>query len=701
MRKRRWMKESSMGEKANNVINIWQAKQERDGRDNLAEFINFAKTELTLYNEQGWEADRWKPNKGQTLVFGFQEEGNNYSKVELFKQPYLNFVKAFIKQQMTIKEITSAHIWMSMFRFLYKALLSQYPDQAPCILNVNGQTLKETKILIEVEKYSPLRKYHIGGKLKSLADWLVNNNFVLTLPKYKNPFRKPAHTAEQVSEEGDKFREERCPTMHEMLTFADCFSKAETIADKYYTSALVLLCFAPARINELSGLTIHSLQEGDDGGWYIVWYGSKGFKDHRKGVPELMLDVVKKAFQTLKEISEPARKAAKWAYERPFEFFRHEGCITLKSHGESVQMSQQEFAYAMDVVGTLHHTNKEVINTPVKWINAFLAKNELTYERLNQLVHGKYQNKDWPNNPKSERPVWENLLLIRDLELKPGSSTKNFSWVMPKVDTFNNQISKKDKKMSTLWERFGVFNEDGSVISLTTHQFRVWLNTHCKRGGVDDWKIAQWSGRADIKQNSAYDLRTSKEKNELAKQLMVTNYKESPSALALRKANLPVPLKSLGINREGVADFSGIGFCTHDFAQTPCTKAGECVTCKEHVCMKGVPETLEELKHLEKLISEQYVTAQNAAGDSVFGADRWVTHFGWKLAHIRTLIHRMTDDQLDDGTIIRIPVEHDPSPTRRALGDKGLQSEFDAKKENQVSENAIGGATMGQLLGIC
>ena len=147
-----------MGEKANNVINIWQAKQERDGLDNLAEFINFAKTELTLYNEQGWEADRWKPNKGQTLVFGFQEEGNNYSKVELFKQPYLNFVKAFIKQQMTIKEITSAHIWMSMFRFLYKALLSQYPDQAPCILNVNGQTLKETKILIEVEKYSPLRR---------------------------------------------------------------------------------------------------------------------------------------------------------------------------------------------------------------------------------------------------------------------------------------------------------------------------------------------------------------------------------------------------------------------------------------------------------------------------------------------------------------------------------------------------------------
>ena len=61
----------------------------------------------------------------------------------------------------------------------------------------------------------------------------------------------------------------------------------------------------------------------------------------------------------------------------------------------------------------------------------------------------------------------------------------------------------------------------------------------------------------------------------------------------------------------------------------------------------------------------------------------------------------MTDDQLDDGTIIRIPVEHDPSPTRRALGDKGLQSEFDAKKDNQVSENAIGGATMGQLLGIC
>lgn len=54
--------------------------------------------------------------------------------------------------------------------------------------------------------------------------------------------------------------------------------------------------------------------------------------------------------------------------------------------------------------------------------------------------------------------------------------------------------------------------EDGTPIALTTHQFRVWLNTHAKIGGVDDWKIAQWSGRADYRQNSAYDLRTLEQK---------------------------------------------------------------------------------------------------------------------------------------------------------------------------------------------
>jgi hypothetical protein len=680
-----------------NVIKIWEAKHQQDGKKNLEEFVRFAKDELKLYSEQGWVVEKWKPNKGQTLVFGFQD--GNYAPIEPFEKPFMDFVKAFIRQQMTIKEISSAHMWIAMFRKLYQALQEQHSGVPPCILNVNNQTIKNTEQKIRDDNAVAMRKYHLGGKLQAFVHWLSKNKIILTLPVYKSPFKKPAHTSEQLGEEGDKFREERCPSMHEMLCLADCYARAETVADKYYTSSLVLLCFAPARFNELGGLTINSLQQGDDGGWYVVWYGSKEYPDHPKGVPDLMLDTVKSAFKRVKDISEPARMAAKWAHDHPDAFFRHDQCITKPQHLEGEQITQREFAHAMNVVGSLHQVDKEKLNTPTKWINALLDEKNLTYRRLNSLVHERYKKKGWPNNSKSDRPVWENLLLIRDLELKPASATKDFSWVMPNVDTFNAQTTRKDKKMSNLWERFEMINENGKPLSLTTHQFRVWLNTHAKIGGVDDWKIAQWSGRADLTQNAAYDLRTLEQKNRLKTQLMVSSYDDVPSALVLRKARLPVPLRSVGVDREGIADFTGIGFCVHDFARTPCTKAGECVTCKEHVCIKGIPETLEELEFLETNIAEQLEHAVKEAGDDTFGADRWVTHLGWKLAHIRTLIKNKTDNTLADGTIIRIPVEHDPSPTRLALAEKGFNTELDKEKSDQDENKVASNVSMRQLLG--
>lgn len=241
--------------------------------------------------------------------------------------------------------------------------------------------------------------------------------------------------------------------------------------------------------------------------------------------------------------------------------------------------------------------------------------------------------------------------------------------------------------IAELWERFGIKDEDGSEISITSHQLRVWLNTHAMNGGMDDYLLAMWSGRADVTQNRAYDGRTESEKDRLKNKVMEIDHKSPPTALALFSDRLPVPLPSLGVNREGVADFTGIGFCVHNFAQTPCTKTGECITCKEHVCMKGLPDTLENLEQMELLIAEQLESAKAAATDLTFGADRWVTHLGWKFAHIRTIIENLKNPDVPNGSIIRIPVAHDPSPTRRALYAKGQTTELNS---TVVDNNHIG-----------
>ena len=98
------------------------------------------------------------------------------------------------------------------------------------------------------------------------------------------------------------------------------------------------------------------------------------------------------------------------------------------------------------------------------------------------------------------------------------------------------------------------------------------------------------------------------------------------------------------------------------------------MTCKEHVCIKGMPKTLDRIKRLEEQVSTQLAKAKLDAESHIFGADRWVTFLGWKLSHIRTQRQRMESDNVPEGAVLWIPPEHDPSPIKRALEQRNLKT---------------------------
>ncbi|MDP3210398.1 hypothetical protein [Methylotenera sp.] len=676
----------------NNKILIWEPKHIRDARKNLDEFINFAKNELTIYSNQkddhgnGWGAGKWKTihtKKSTTMVFGFST--NAYKINELFKNPFMDFSKAFIRQEQTIYEASSVSDWIAVFRLIYRALETANLNNSPSILdlNANVQTLIGNSLrLLDVTE---AKKYHYGAKLEKLYKWLSDKRILINLPVWRNPHRKQKNKVERLDEESIKWREERCPSMHQMLSIADCFARAESVKDQYITSVLVLLCFAPGRAHEVNSLTIHSLQKDDDGQYFVSWHAGKGFGDTRKMVPYLMVDIVKQAFGRLIKIGEHARKAARFAYENPGIYMLDDESVSEKGFPQDKPLSPIQFAKAMSISHKNSRGKEFTWETfPQLWIKQLIKTGVPTYSSLSLHVLESYKNKEWPKNPLTDRPVWENLCLIRENELHDEFPAKNFSWQNINVNQINDQLGKRTKSIKTLWERFGIKDENGEEIELSSHQLRVWLNTHAYNGGMNDYIIAIWSGRADSSQNKAYDARTKEEKERVKNMLMSFDLKKAPSPLELYSVNMPVSLKGLGINRDGVADFTGLGFCVHNYAQTPCTKAGECITCKEHVCIKGLPDTLENLEEMELLISEQLERAKKENEDLTFGADRWVTHFGWKLAHIRALIYKLKDPAIENGALIRIPIEHDPSPTRRALMSKGHKTQFENNSEKTV-----------------
>jgi hypothetical protein len=192
---------------------------------------------------------------------------------------------------------------------------------------------------------------------------------------------------------------------------------------------------------------------------------------------------------------------------------------------------------------------------------------------------------------------------------------------------------------------------------------------------MDSWQLAKWAGRARIEDNRHYDLRTPEERDDQVRAVVLLT--ERPTALEARKLNLPVSYQDLGLNRIGIADVTEFGMCTHDYAMSPCIKAGECMTCKEHVCIKGMPKTLKRILRLEKLVASQFEKAKFDAESGVFGADRWETHLGWKLAHIRTQRTRLESNETPEGAVLWIPPEHDPSPIRRALAQRNYKTSSD------------------------
>lgn len=687
----------------------FQPKHEISAKQNLDSFIEHCKNTLTLYDDQGgWQSNNWQhkqKNRSIAMTFSKYRVKSNPSNFEPLGEPFLSFAKAYIRYNQSIKAVSSVTNKMVALRMLHDALVAVHGIAN--VLKTDGLVIGELETITKQRVTNKDRRNKIGYQIESLLEFIRSKRIVPALQSWENPWPKVGAKAERTDENSRKWQDTRCPSMHQMLALADSYANAETLEDKYWSSVITLLMFAPGRAGELSELTVDCLHRGENGALGVRWYAEKGFGHTIKWVPEALEETVIEAHSRLMEIGKPAREAAKYAYEHPNVFMRHEDCCTLDNFAEDKPLNAYQFAHAMNfgekssskIVDKTKDFNSDTAwnilgSDKSGWIAKLRESGNLTYKELARYVFDSYSGADWPNLPSIDRPVWESLVLIRDREFHNSANARSFSWRLPSVNELNAQLASRDKLKKppkTLFQRMGYVDEDGSDIRLTSHQIRVWLSTNAERGGMDAWQLARWAGRSRINDNRHYDLRTQDEREQQARSIL--EYNERPTALEAIKLNLPVSYKDLGVNRIGIADVTEYGMCVHDYAMSPCTKGGECMTCKEHVCIKGMPETLERITRLEKQVESQFNKATEDEADSVFGADRWVSHLGWKLAHIRTQRERLESEETPEGAVLWIPPEHDPSPVKRALEQNDL--DISASDQDLVEESEV-----AMLLGI-
>ena len=669
-------------------ITFFQPRSVLDSKQNLMDFISHCRENLTLYEEQGgFMADKWHFTEGARtfpMTFSKYSEKNNSYSYDPLDEPFLTFAKARVRYTQTERQVKSIGNQMIVLRLVHDALMAVHGEVD--VLKTDGLVLEKVRELTDQRYPESDLRYRLGQQMELLYDFLRKKAITPALPLWVNPWPRGRAKAERTDKESIEWQSERCPSLHQMTSIADCFSKAITLEDKYWSSLLTFLMFAPSRGGELPFLTIDCLHTTENGRLGVRWFGEKGFGDTIKWVPEVMREVVIEAHRRLIEISEPARTAARFACVNPGVFYRHEDCITPSEFSEEMPLNALEFGYAMnyghqmlnEVEKKLHRSGDEYAWKKYgqqKWLAEVREHGNPTYQKLAQYTLSQYKNQDWPNIPGSSNPIYNALFLMRDREFHSDFKPRDFSWVLPSVNQINAQLAPRrglKNPIKSLFQRFGIVDEDGSDIALTSHQLRVWLSTNAERGGMDSWQLAKWSGRARIQDNRHYDLRTPDEREAQVRSVMVLT--EKPTALEAIKLNLPVSYQDLGLHRVGIADVTEYGMCTHDYAMAPCTKGGECMTCKEHVCIKGMPKTLDRIKRLEEQVSTQLAKAKLDAESHIFGADRWVTFLGWKLSHIRTQRQRMESDNVPEGAVLWIPPEHDPSPIKRALEQRNLKT---------------------------
>ena len=650
-------------------------RADRDALENIANFIDLASSELSAFGgRDAWASDKW--SHGTTVaVFSTKTEAFDSYSYTPMADPFKQFAKAHVKYQFSHRPTKVLNTMLGALRCLEAGLLKTCGRAEIQLINLSVLD-KSAELCREFYRSADVQ-YQTGRQMKAIVDFARENGMAPAMGLWKSPFKKPAILTEDIGPEGRAHRDKKLPSNAVMLMVADLFAQASDTESRYFTSIFILLMATPSRISEVLRLPTDCIQwEPDNEGapqMYLRWRAAKGGGATKKWVVPAMHDAVREAVRRLTEIGTPAREAARFAFENPGDFMPHAGCLVSPKSALNRNLTPHELCAALGL--KLHGNGQKKLDSEAwssvavsKPFRPLIAQRRTSYLDLAGVVAKVYCGREWPFVDEQRTvEAWNALCLHRENEFHPGFSVKEFSWRLARQNEVNSRMS--SDKGHSLFDRSGMKNSDGSVIELTTHQLRHWLSTMCERAGMDDYTLAQWAGRAKVTDNRHYDHRTPEERLAEAREILQV---EKPPLLDRIKSRQPVNYQELGVDRLGTAKATLYGMCVHDYAMAPCEKQRECMTCKEHVCIKGDHVSLERIKLLEAQTEQLLTRAQEAHEDGIFGADRWVDNHKWKLAHTKAIRITLERDDLSDGDLVRIPEGHDPSPVRRALMDLGV-----------------------------
>lgn len=235
----------------------------------------------------------------------------------------------------------------------------------------------------------------------------------------------------------------------------------------------------------------------------------------------------------------------------------------------------------------------------------------------------------------------------------------------------------------TIFERYGFYEEDGSKIDLGTHEFRHFWQTQLKKAGVSELIAAYAAGRADVKQNEAYDLRSPSEAADLSFEIVDQSkqrlFEQSASAIAHEVLESAITAGSSGkivvvsFSKDAIVTFDNdsgalnvqgchlndYGICKHSYISSGCKKYMECLDCSELLCVKGIKafekNAQDKAENLRARLEEYKQQVLKDVEDGIEGADQWLEKTKRQLAKLEMLINDFyMNKNVQNGAVVQL-----------------------------------------------
>lgn len=640
-------------------------RQDLSAAENLAEFVRLSREDLTLFSgsEFDWNNNYW-PSAG--VSFGnLDQKSRVLDPKNTMQKPFLEFAKAYLRYQQSHNP-TKNFQEMSALKCIERALIRIHG--CADILKLDSLALDISAKLADAA-YSAGIAYHTGRQIERLASFVTKKRLIPGVLDWQNPFERPTDTI-RTGEKARKNREKKLPSQEALDALADIFANNPTASRDIFTSSTCLIMLSvPDRVSEVLSLPVDCevWQTKKDGSKAYGWrfQPGKGGKPSIKWVPDVMVSVAQEAISRLRKLTDEARKIALWHEENSGKFYRHKDCpnvpenqpLTIVETCLALGIPTEDMKYCRSQLRRLGFSDKDHVNTLsmlATWATNRLPKDFPWFDKERGI---KYSNALFCLQAKQLREDW--------------TSSPIFPW-RPDQNTLNNDLGRNETSPGytppSIFDRHGFNLNRETPLDMTSHQFRHLLNTMAQRGGLSQEEIARWSGRADMKQNRAYDHMTEFE--------LVAMIRSNDSSLSLDRplqeiaeqlsAKIPMTRQEFNTLTMPTAHITEYGFCVHDFTMSPCQRFRDCLNCTEQVCIKGdrrlarIKERYIEVKRLKD-------QAEREISEGTAGADRWFEIHDFTEKRLAELIGILEDPAIQDGAIVKLRNEFEFSPIRRAV----------------------------------